>query len=187
MKAWLCTGIPAATIALSPVELARPLNVRESGRSNMRRWLFKPQAIGAALLLSAGFLIGPAYAGDDVGKCSLATPRGQYVSSATGTVFPPAFGVTEPAVSDAAAYVIFYGDGTGTDYVTFTINGKNLNVASPVSETYTLNPDCTGTRTVSNGPQFNIYVAFDGSEFAAISTTPGFAVATTIKRTDSDR
>ena len=152
----------------------------------MRKWLFEPHAIGVALLLTTGFLIGPAYAGDDVRKCGLETLRGQYLSSATGTIFPPAFGVTEPAISDSAAYIIFYGDGTGTDYVTFTINGENANVTSPVSETYTLSPDCTGTRTVSNGPQFNIYVAFDGSEFAAISTTPGFAVSTTIKRIDSD-
>lgn len=102
-------------------------------------------------------------------------------------MFPPLFGVSEPAVSASAAYIIFYGDGTGTDYVTFTINGKNANVTSPVSETYTLKPDCTGTRTVTNGPQFNIYVAFDGSEVASIATTPGFAVSTTLKRTDPDQ
>jgi hypothetical protein len=153
----------------------------------MKRWLFKLQASRVALLLGIGFLIGPAYAGDTVKKCSLATLRGQYLSSATGTVFPPAFGVAEPAVSDSAAYIIFYGDGTGTDYVTFTIDGKNANVTSPVSETYTLKPDCTGTRTVTNGPQFNIYVAFDGSEVASIATTPGFAVSTTLKRTDPDQ
>jgi hypothetical protein len=153
----------------------------------MKRRLCKLQAHGVALLLGIGFVIGPAYAGDTAKKCSLATLRGQYLSAATGSVFPPAFGVTEPAVSNSAAYIIFYGDGTGTDYVTFTINGENANVTSPVSETYTLNPDCTGTRTVSNGPQFNIYVAFDGSEVATISTTPGFAVSTTLKRTDSDQ
>jgi hypothetical protein len=153
----------------------------------MKRCVFKPQAIGVALLLSTGFLIGPAYARDDVRKCVLETLRGQYLSSATGTIFPPAFGVTAPAVSNTAAYIIFYGDGTGTDYVTFTINGKNQNATSPVSETYTLNPDCTGTRNVTNGPQFNIYVAVDGSEFATVSTTPGFAVSATYKRTDSDQ
>ena len=48
--------------------------------------------------------------------------------SATGTLFPPAFGVTEPSVSTAAGYSIYNGDGTGTDYVTFTVNGVNQNV-----------------------------------------------------------
>ena len=142
-------------------------------------------AIAIGVVFSMGMEQG--YAGDAVRKCGLETLRGQYLSSTTGTVFPPAFGVTAPAVSNTAAYIIFYGDGTGTDYVTFTINGKNQNATSPVSETYTLNPDCTGTRNVTNGPQFNIYVAVDGSEFASISTTPGFAVSTTIKRTDSDQ
>ena len=77
----------------------------------MKEWLFKPQAIGVALLLSTGILIGPAYAGDSVVKCSLATLRGQYISAPGGTVFPPAFGVTAPAVSNSAIYIIFYGDG----------------------------------------------------------------------------
>lgn len=153
----------------------------------MKKWLFKRQANRIALLLGIGFLIGPAYAGDTVRKCGLETLKGQYLSSATGTVFPPAFGVTAPAVSNTAAYIVFYGDGTGTDYVTFTVNGKNQNATSPVSETYTLNPDCTGTRNVTNGPQFNIYVAVDGSEFASVSTTPGFAVSTTLKRTEADQ
>lgn len=153
----------------------------------MKRRLFKLQATNVALLLGIGFLIGPAYAGDTAKKCSLATLRGQYLSAPTGTVFPPAFGVTEPAVSASAAYIIFYGDGTGTDYVTFTLNGKNLKVPSPVPETYTLKSDCTGTRTVNNGPKSSIYVAFDGSEFASVSTTPGFALSATFKRTDSDQ
>lgn len=153
----------------------------------MKRWLFKPQAIGIALLLSTRFLIGSAYAGDVVRKCGLETLRGQYISSATGTVFPPAFGVIAPAVSNTAAYIIFNGDGTGTDYVTFTINGKNQNATSPASETYTLNPDCTGTRKITNGPQWNIYVALDGSEFASVSTTPDFAVSTTLKRVGSSQ
>jgi hypothetical protein len=150
----------------------------------MKRWLSKGTLV-AAIALPA--LSGTAWAGDTDKKCSLATLRGQYLSSATGTVFPPAFGVTEPAVSNTAGYIIFYGDGTGTDYVTFTINGQNANATSPVSETYTLKPDCTGTRKITNGPQFNIYVAFDGSEFTSISTTPGFAVSVTLKRTDADQ
>ena len=187
MKSQLCARTPAAAIAPSPAGFTRSRSMSgKEGRSDMKRWLFKSQAIGAALLLSTGFLIGQAYAGDPVRQCGLETLKGQYLSAVAGTVFPPAFGVAEPAVSSSAAYIIFNGDGTGTDYVTFTINGENANVTSPVSETYTLEPDCTGTRQVKNGPQFDIYVAFDGSEFASISTTPGFAVSTTIKRTDSD-
>jgi hypothetical protein len=145
------------------------------------------EAIGLGLLVSAGLLRAePAYAGanDNVAKCSLATPRGQYLVAASGRCSPPAFGVTEPSTSEAAGYSIYNGDGTGTDYVTFTINGVNANVTSPTATTYTLKSDCTGTKTVlPDGPHFNPYVAFDGSGLTAIATDTGFAVSESDKRT----
>ena len=62
----------------------------------MKRCVFKLQTIGGTLLLSTGFLIGPAYAGDAVRGCGLETLRGQYITSVTGTVLPPAFGSDVP-------------------------------------------------------------------------------------------
>lgn len=133
-------------------------------------------AIGG-LLLSLGLL--SAEPGHAAGKqCSLATLKGQYMVAATGTLYPPAFGVAAPSGSSAAGYSIYNGDGTGTDYVTFAVNGVNQNVTSPTPTSYTLGPDCTGTKTVlPNGPHFNIFVAFDGVSLTAIATDPGFAVA----------
>jgi hypothetical protein len=145
------------------------------------------EAIGLGLLVSAALIsVQPAYAGDNdhPAKCSLATLRGQYLVAASGTLFPPAFGVTEPSTSEAAGYSLYNGDGTGTDYVTFTINGINANVTSPTPFTYTLNSDCTGTRTVvPSGPNFNIYAAFDGSGLTAIATDIGFAESDSERRT----
>jgi hypothetical protein len=142
------------------------------------------RSIGLALLPSAGFLVAPADAGDGGTKCSLETLKGQYLGPASGTVFPPAFGVTEPAVSEAAGYSIFNGDGTGTDYVTFTVNGVVIVDRNVTPFTYTLNSDCTGTRTVSNGPNFIIYARFDGSAVNEIATAPtGFAVSAIAERT----
>lgn len=116
-------------------------------------------------------------------KCSLKTLSGQYLVHASGRLFPPAFGVSQESVSEAAAYSLYYGDGTGTDMVTFTINGQNANVPPRQETTYTLNPDCTGTRTVlPNGPHFNIYVAYDGSGLTEISTDPAFAVTSFAQR-----
>jgi hypothetical protein len=152
----------------------------------MKSWL-SGGMLAAAVVLPA--LSGVARAGgtdenDHAVKCSLATLRGQYLVAATGTLFPPAFGVTEPSTSEAAGYSIYNGDGTGTDYVTFTINGINANVTSPTPTTYTLNADCTGTKTVlPDGPHFNTYVAFDGSGLTAIATDTGFAVSESDKRT----
>jgi hypothetical protein len=51
-------------------------------------------------------------------------------------------------------------------------------VASPTPTSYTLGPDCTGTKTVlPYGPHFNIFVAFNGEGLTAIATDSGFAVA----------
>lgn len=96
--------------------------------------------------------------------------------------------MTQESVSNAAAYSICNGDGTGTDYVTFTVDGKNANVQSPAQTTYTINPDCTGTKTVlPNGPHFNIFVAVDGSGLTEISTDLGFAVSDSETRVGGPR
>jgi hypothetical protein len=133
-------------------------------------------AIGIGVLVSAGALaVGEGYAGEDEAKCTLATLQGQYLFAGSGTLFPPAFGLTAPAVDNSAGYHIFNGDGTGTDFVTFTVNGVNQHVPSPVPITYTLKPDCTGTYSVQNGPNFDIFVAVDGSQLSVILTDKGAA------------
>lgn len=137
-------------------------------------------AIGTGVLLSVGLLtVGQGYADDDAKEkgCTLATLKGQYLWAASGTLFPPAFGVTAPSVANSAGYHIFNGDGTGMDFVTLTINGVDQNVPSPVSTKYTLSSDCTGTLSVQNGPNLNIFVAVDGSELSAIQTDKGVAAA----------
>jgi hypothetical protein len=95
------------------------------------RWL-----ISIGVLVGVGFVAGaPGYAGEKEGKCTLATLNGQYPFAGSGTLFPPAFGVTAPSVAASAGYHIFNGDGTGTDFVTFTVNGVNQSVPSPVAIT----------------------------------------------------
>ena len=63
------------------------------------------------------------------------------------------------------------------DFVTLTVNGVDQHVPSPVLITYTLNHDCTGTYSVQNGPNFDIFVAFDGSELSTINTDKGAAAS----------
>jgi hypothetical protein len=137
------------------------------------RWV-----IGTGVLLSVGLLsVGQGYADDDANGCTLATLKGQYLFAGSGMLFPPALGLTTPAVNNAAGYHIFNGDGTGTDFVTFTVNGIDQNVPSPVAIAYTLNADCTGTYSVQNGPNFDIFVAVDGSALSVIDTTPGVSAS----------
>jgi hypothetical protein len=132
-----------------------------------------------AMATSAALLVPSAAYGDMV-VCDLSTLKGQYLVYGAGKLFPPAFGVIEVSVSTAAGYSTYNGDGTGEDHVTFVVNGVNTNVPSPQQFTYTLNPDCTGTRTVLHGgPQFNLFVASNGEALTEVATAPvGFAVAT---------
>jgi hypothetical protein len=135
-------------------------------------------ATGIGILVGIGFLtVEPGYAEDDAKKCSLATLNGQYLFAGSGTLFPPAFGITKSSVGNSAGYHVFNGDGTGTDVVTFVVNGINQNVPSPVAVTYTLNADCTGTYTVQAGPHFNKFVALDGDSLTVIDTDPGVAIS----------
>ena len=88
-------------------------------------------AIGVGVLVSVGLLtVEPGFArdqepviNDGAPRCNDATLRGRYLFSAPAVLFPPAFGITETAVANAAGYHLFNGNGTGHDYVTLTING----------------------------------------------------------------
>ena len=119
-------------------------------------------------VISIGMLtgVGPlvveqAYAGEHEGKCTLATLNGQYLFNGSGTLFPPAFGVTSVSTGTSAGFHIFNGNGKGTDFVTFSVNGivEVSSSSSPI--TYTLNSDCTGTYQVPGTPalHFDILVA----------------------------
>ena len=132
-------------------------------------------AIGIAALATVGPLAAAAvYAGENERGCTLATLNGQYLFNGTGTLFPPAFGLTSgTATGTSAGFHIFNGDGTGTDFVTFSINGTVVGPSSFSAITYTLNHDCTGTYSVPDaGLQFDIFVAVDGSALTTIATVP---------------
>ena len=125
------------------------------------------------LTVEQGFADGP--------KCTLTTLKGRYLfGGGTATIFPPAFGVTEVSIGAAAGFHIFNGDGTGHDYVTFTLNGIDQHVPSPNNLTYTLDSDCTGTYAiVGGGPTFDIFVSPNGNEMTGINTDPGTAASYT--------
>ena len=143
--------------------------------------------VGIGVLASVALLApkqGFANEKDGAPKCTLATLKGRYLfGGGTATLFPPAFGLTEQAIGSAAGFHIFNGNGTGHDYVTFTLNGIDQHVPSPNDLTYTLNPDCTGTYAVlRGGPTFDIFVSPTGDEMTSINTEPGSAGSFTPSR-----
>ena len=133
--------------------------------------------IGIGALVTVGLTAIEASAGENERGCTLATLHGQYLFAGPATLFPPSFGVTAPTLAASAGFHIFNGDGTGTDFVTFTVEGVDQHVPSPVLTTYTLNADCAGTYSVQNGPTLDIFVAVDGSALSAIEATPGVSAS----------
>jgi hypothetical protein len=134
-------------------------------------------AIGIGLVVTVGLLTmeqGYAEEKDHARECTLATLKGRYLFATSGTILPPAFGVTEPTPGASAGFNIFHGDGAGTAIVTVRVNGLIVldNFVTPTS--YTVDADCTGTVTVAPpGPTFNIYIAPNGKAMATIATDPG--------------
>jgi len=132
------------------------------------------RAIATALVAIAGLTSATLSASDGKGhgECNVATLTGRYLFADSGTALPPAFGVTVPTPAADAGFDIFNGDGTGTATVTVRIGTTIVleNFVTPF--TYTVNADCTGSQTVTNGPSFGLFIAPDGEEFAAIATDP---------------
>jgi len=132
-------------------------------------------AVGIGLVVAVGLLtVGQGYAKDkhDKGTCSLATLKGRYLFAASGTILPPAFGVTEPTPGADAGYHVFNGDGTGTDIVTVRV-GSTVALENFVTPThYTVNANCTGVLSVPNGPSFDLFIAPNGDFLSTISTAP---------------
>jgi hypothetical protein len=135
------------------------------------------KSLKSIIALSGTLMCGVGPVAGETPECSLATLKGQYLFAGSGTLFPPAFGVTAPSIANSAGYHIFNGDGTGTDVVTFVVNGVVVPVTSPNAITYTLNLDCSGTYSVNAGPNFNIFVAVDGGSLTVIETDQGAAIS----------
>jgi hypothetical protein len=142
-------------------------------------------AMGIGICITVGLLTvnqGYAEEKEDEPTCTLKTLKGRYLFADTGTVYPPAFGVTEPTPATDAGFHIFHGDGTGTDIVTVRFNGVIVaeNFVTPTS--YTVNADCTGTLTVPDGPSFGLFIAPNGEAIAITATDPGNFVSSIARR-----
>jgi hypothetical protein len=140
-------------------------------------------SIGIGLVVIMGLLTveqGYAEEKEHEPMCTLQTLKGRYLFSLQETILPPA--VTEQTTSNAAGFHLFNGDGTGSDIVTFRLGGVPVleNFVTPTS--YTVNADCTGSITVTDGPSFGIFIAPNGESFAEIVTAPLGSGATDIAR-----
>ena|SRR5437762_3072995 len=156
--------------------------------SSASRWLGRAGALAGLLVVSTVAFPAAASAADGTDfsrsfaasnkhprPCSLATLKGRYLFADKGTLLSPAFGVNTPTLAADAGFEVFNGDGTGQDTVTLRVADKIVFHNIVVDTTYTVNPNCTGTITVTikGGPTFDIFIAPDGEMFSSIATDPG--------------
>ena len=111
----------------------------------------------AALLIVA--TAGSAHAGN---TCSTATLKGSYGALLTGFVGGAAFATLDLVTADGFGNA----SGSGTSNVGGTVS------TAPISFTYMINSDCTGSATFSNGSTQNLIVKQDGSEVYILRTGP---------------
>jgi hypothetical protein len=135
---------------------------------------FTHPASGQAVAASAGRL------------CSVATLRGQYSWVGNGFMKvpdqnDPSKTVTVPSAS--IAFLTMGGNGRFDLVITVVFDGNLVRENHRVSDTYLVNPDCTGVLGSGiEGPSFDILVVRDGSSFLLIDKNPGGTAASEVKR-----
>ncbi|MBV8091819.1 MAG: hypothetical protein JO110_01030 [Acetobacteraceae bacterium] len=113
--------------------------------------------------------------------CSNATLRGTYTLAETGWSVSP--GGAAPI--SLAGFDVYDGAGTGTGAVTVNANGVVIYDNTPVTSTYTISEDCTGTivfNVAGNLIHFNVYVSPSGDQLRLVRTDPGIVISETETR-----
>jgi hypothetical protein len=141
------------------------------------------------LVVGAGVLAGRAgYAEDNgdngdenaVAKCSEATLRGRYLFAYDGVEI----GGNNQIPFAVAGSEVRDGKGNIKGVASGNFGGEVFR-NEPFSGTYTVNADCTGTNTFTDGTRFDMFIAPDGSELTVVQTHPKkFVTSWTTKRVE---
>ena len=138
--------------------------------------------IGAfALLLPLALAgVGSAFAAEDgvasgtaAARCSKATLRGTYLFAYQGlTVSGRDRGPFALAGSE-----VYDGRGNVRNSVSTSSTNGRIARFTRTTGTYTVNADCTGSVSYSDGTRYDQFVAPDGSTIAFVQTNPGTVAA----------
>lgn len=109
-------------------------------------------------------------------NCSNATLHGSYAFTVHGAILVgPAAGTV-----DGIALSVFDGAGNMQQVDAVSHNGVVAEVWRPGTATYTVNPDCTGTMTLTAAGSPPLDLAFvigeQGKQIHTVVTNPGFAI-----------
>lgn len=131
-----------------------------------------------AMAASAASLTPAAFAADGLCAAQNLIMKGTYVVSASGTILG-----LGPVT--AVGQFTYHGDGTGTGGTsTVSVNGAT-SASSGAPASYTVNPDCSGTKTVGFGPaaqHYNFVITPDGQTITFIVTDVNVAIVGTAQR-----
>jgi hypothetical protein len=153
-----------------------------------RRGLWAAGVVLILLVVGAGVLtVGAGYAkGENTSKakCSEATLKGTYLFAGDGVAIKG----DDQLPFSYAGYEVFDGNGKVKQVLTLNINGKKVIHKETLSGTYSVEADCTGTATYSDGTREDQFIAPDGSQLTFVQTKPseivtaGFEPRGTAKR-----
>jgi hypothetical protein len=126
----------------------------------------------ASVCLAVAMALGTsttARAAADAQVCSVGMLRGLYLATFDGYAILGGNLVPKAVMQGLR----FNGDGTTFNtFGTVNIGGFIIIDATGGVGTYTVNPDCTGTLSITNGPTFNIYVGPAAQKVWTLETSP---------------
>jgi hypothetical protein len=140
---------------------------------------FRVSLLMLALVLAASSTLTAHASG-----CSNATLNGSYAFTIHGTIVPQ--DGSAPLLVDGLAKTTFDGRGNLTQLDAVAVNGNMAPGWALNTGTYSLNADCTGTMTVTNGAMqpvhLQLIVSQSGNTIHDMVTDPGFATTAEAER-----
>jgi hypothetical protein len=152
-----------------------------------RRGLWAACVVLLVVGLVGVLAIGAGYAKDEAAssraKCSEATLEGTYLFAYDGVEIKG----DEQVPFAYAGYDVFDGSGKVKTVSSANVNGK-ITRNEPLSGTYSVKANCTGTLTFADGTRYDQFIAPDGRKSTFVQTKPsedvaaGFELRGTAKR-----
>jgi hypothetical protein len=149
----------------------------------MKRVLLRCQVVG--VLAVSMFCAQSVVAQENLGNlnvCSIAALHGSFGYTGTGTLLPAA--VPAPFAGPFAEVGRQTFDGRGNTDATDTISANGNIIKVTIQGTYTANPDCTGSLTLTSSlgtSHYDLVIDNNGAELRAICTDPGAVISRVYK------